>query len=974
MKGRIRHIGTALALVLAYYLSGQASSLSTSGALFLQEAGARPLGMGAAFVSLADDSSGISFNPAGLDYILQPELMLSYRKNLMDSYYGNVDFVLPAGRGGTWGFSLMVFDTGNIDINYLDGTSATVSMEKDYMLTGAYGVNLLERFFVGANLKFITSTLGGKYNATAIAADLGFIYRSIDSKLSLGVVARNFGTQLTYLNVGDSLPQEIRLGFSYRFGEQFYDSSLLTVAVDTVSPIDQSGLSLFGKLNLGLEWKPFNELISLRAGYKIGYNPNSFSLGLGFNIENAVINYVFLPSAVDTIYQASIAFRFGGLSRQETLAKLEEKGLFERAQYVRSPDDYMYARADVSTDRTSFIPHITGADPGKAGPGAELRISGDKFGSEIRNVSVRFDGVAAEVYEVSGKNIRVRIPNVPAGTARIEVSTDKGISQGFSFAVLPLKPPMLSVERLAFSDDNDDQVLSADENGKITFTVVNKQGAGECFGLAADISCSCNGITYQSKLKIGDIPSGGEQRVEIPVFGSLDIPEGKAIFEMIFSEANDSAPDKAKLEISTKRLKPPDLQVAQVEIDDSTSNDAEKLSVGNGNGKIELGESVEFAVTLINKGTGVTKDGKVSIVADDTRLTLLSPSIIDLGDIKPSGWKQVKFTVRIEKQYAGDSKLPISLEYSDKRERFNKVIPVGVSLGAFYGRSGKTIAGKNDNSTDDSSGIPVGDDLVPIPKYATNGLANAYAVVVGIEKYRDIVRSDYAAQDARSFKDYLIKGMGFKEENIRLAVDERASRNDLTKCFDVWLKNNVEQDSTVIVYYSGHGAPDPATGETYLVPYDGDQNSIKQSGYSLKQLYSTLKELPTKKVLVVLDSCFSGAGGPRTIMAKGTRPIVSVEKADSGELVVMSATDSSQIAGGFQEKGHGTFTYYFLKGLQGDADLRKTGKIYLSDLYTYLRPQVSKYARRHNIEQEPQLLTGPAKLREWEKVPLVILK
>jgi len=84
-----------------------------------------------------------------------------------------------------------------------------------------------------------------------------------------------------------------------------------------------------------------------------------------------------------------------------------------------------------------------------------------------------------------------------------------------------------------------------------------------------------------------------------------------------------------------------------------------------------------------------------------------------------------------------------------------------------------------------------------------------------------------------------------------------------------WLANNVESDSRVFIYYSGHGAPDPRTGDAYLVPYDGDPSFIENTGYSLKKLYDTLGKLPSKEIVVILDSCFSGAGGRRSCCQRG---------------------------------------------------------------------------------------------------------
>lgn len=240
---------------------------------------------------------------------------------------------------------------------------------------------------------------------------------------------------------------------------------------------------------------------------------------------------------------------------------------------------------------------------------------------------------------------------------------------------------------------------------------------------------------------------------------------------------------------------------------------------------------------------------------------------------------------------------------------------------------------------------------------------NRYAVVVGIEQYRNkLPKADFAAQDARVMGAYLTKTMGFAEENVAILLNENATRTDLEKYVEHWLPNRVEKDSTVFIYYSGHGAPNAKTGDAYLVPYDGDPAFVDATGYPLKRLYEQLGKLPAKEVVVLLDSCFSGAGG-RSVIAKGMRPMVlSVENPvlASGKTVVLAAGKGDQVSSTYDQKGHGLLTYFFLKGLRGEADANKDGSVDLAEVYEYLKPQVERTARReYNNDQTPQLLGSP---------------
>lgn len=258
-------------------------------------------------------------------------------------------------------------------------------------------------------------------------------------------------------------------------------------------------------------------------------------------------------------------------------------------------------------------------------------------------------------------------------------------------------------------------------------------------------------------------------------------------------------------------------------------------------------------------------------------------------------------------------------------------------------------------------------DVDVVPSVVTPRNKPAYAIVVGIEQYRqkDLPRADFADHDAKIVREYLVKVLGYAEENVVLLLNSEATKSDLEKYVEHWLPNRVEQGDTVFVYFSGHGAPNTKTGETYLVPFDGDPLYIGSTGYALKRLYDNLAKLPAKEEVVVLDSCFSGAGG-RSVLAKGARPLVlSIDNAflAGGKTVVLSAGSGDQVSSTYDKQGHGLLTYFFLKGLQGEADQNKDGAIDLKEVFDYLRPQVQRVARREfNNEQTPQLAGSPEML------------
>lgn len=228
-----------------------------------------------------------------------------------------------------------------------------------------------------------------------------------------------------------------------------------------------------------------------------------------------------------------------------------------------------------------------------------------------------------------------------------------------------------------------------------------------------------------------------------------------------------------------------------------------------------------------------------------------------------------------------------------------------------------------------------------------------HAVVIGVERYRNgLPSADFAAGDARIVARYASAVLGYPAANVVLLADESATRSDMVKHLERRLANRVQPEDEVFVYFSGHGAPDPKTGESYLVPYDGDPAYLEETAYPVKRLYEALAKLPAKKIVVAMDSCFSGSGG-RSVIAEGSRPLVTVAAAAVPKgLTVLSASSAAQTSNSYRMKSHGLFTYFLLKGLrEGGADWRAA--------FDYLKPEVSRVARQdYNSDQEPQWREG----------------
>lgn len=254
---------------------------------------------------------------------------------------------------------------------------------------------------------------------------------------------------------------------------------------------------------------------------------------------------------------------------------------------------------------------------------------------------------------------------------------------------------------------------------------------------------------------------------------------------------------------------------------------------------------------------------------------------------------------------------------------------------------------------------PVIHSDVDVPGYKMKENSDNYALVVGIEKYKSLKPdAEFAERDAAAVRDHLL-AMGYPRRNIIYLAGQDATRAGIQQYLDEWLPRNVNPRSSVFFYYSGHGAPDVNTqgGEAYLVPWDGNPSFLKTSGYPVKALNAALAKLSAAKKIVVLDSCFSGAGG-RSVLPKGAKPLVIITEnaiQATPDLTVLAAASGDEISGTLGAQGHGMFTYYFLKGLSGAAK-DAAGVVTVQGLHEYLTPLVQDEANHQNRQQTPVMM------------------
>ena len=260
-------------------------------------------------------------------------------------------------------------------------------------------------------------------------------------------------------------------------------------------------------------------------------------------------------------------------------------------------------------------------------------------------------------------------------------------------------------------------------------------------------------------------------------------------------------------------------------------------------------------------------------------------------------------------------------------------------------------------------------DKAPITRMRQN---DAYAVVIGVENYRgQLPPADHAENDAAVVSRYLVRTLGVPADHVKTLVGQGASKSDIEAALQEWLPaTKASPGATVYFYFSGHGAPDPTTGDSYLVPWDGDPAFLKTKGLRVSEVYSKLTALKGRRVLALLDACFSGTGA-RSVLPKGVRPLVLLKpvEAPKGLFASLTASGAAETSGPATTSSHGLFTEQLLRGLSGLADRDGDHVVSLHELNLFVTRQVKDLARAQGREQTPTLsVSGVRAPGEWTVV------
>ncbi len=313
MKNNLKFL--IMILIIALSISGQGfRNVGHAGANFLQIP-IEPVGaaLGNSSVAHVKGAEGLYWNPGSITYSNGTEVLVSHVDWVIDTQLQFIGLTHSIDEFGTIGLSVTALTMDDMEIT----TETSPNGTGQFFGAGSYAFGLtfakkiIDRFSFGATVKYIYEYIW-ETNGSAIAFDFGSVYETDFYNLRIGMRLANFGGDVTF--EGDPIDNKNQViqdsGLNYtndpraeRISEEYALPQLFNVGI-ALDPYvtDNHRVTLISAVNdpndndtqvtFGAEYS-FQEMVYLRGGYKLYYEEQGFSFGVGLNYEVAGIETQF---------------------------------------------------------------------------------------------------------------------------------------------------------------------------------------------------------------------------------------------------------------------------------------------------------------------------------------------------------------------------------------------------------------------------------------------------------------------------------------------------------------------------------------------------------------------------------------------------------------------------------------------------------------------------------------------------------
>ena len=202
-------------------------------------------------------------------------------------------------------------------------------------------------------------------------------------------------------------------------------------------------------------------------------------------------------------------------------------------------------------------------------------------------------------------------------------------------------------------------------------------------------------------------------------------------------------------------------------------------------------------------------------------------------------------------------------------------------------------------------------------------LGTYYALVIGNKNYRYLNKLKTSINDAEAVAEILQTKYNFQVTKL---ID--ANRSEIFEALGL-LRNRLNINDNLLIYYAGHGDIDRSTERGYWLPVDAERIN-RANWIPNEDITNDLKAMQAKHVLIVSDSCYSGTltrGVDTAKMKEGGKAIWVQRMAKSRSRTAMTSGGLEPVVD-TGRGNHSVFANIFLKTLRENTEIIDTDSLF----------------------------------------------
>jgi len=267
-----------------------------------------------------------------------------------------------------------------------------------------------------------------------------------------------------------------------------------------------------------------------------------------------------------------------------------------------------------------------------------------------------------------------------------------------------------------------------------------------------------------------------------------------------------------------------------------------------------------------------------------------------------------------------------------------------------------------------------------------------WAIIIGISKYQESKHDlKFSSKDANDFKKLLIEKCRFKNNQINLLCNEKATYEKIRRALEGWTKKNIGKDDNLVIFFSGHGMRDLDDNndeddglDEFFIPYDFQEDDISSAIRDDVFAY-WINSIKAKKIIIFLDSCFSGGAAKgkgitnTKINIKDLSLLDDLKKDIYGEVpnkktILIGASKSNQVSSEDFDFKNGVFTKFILDSINKNSDLDFDNIITTKEIFNFISGKIPQYTISNKMPlQEPTYINPTSGDFDFAYLPLLNL-